>query len=165
MKRISLLLFLWHGLRFPFVFLFFFPLIDSMIIHNFLSRQFRLVRVNNAFRLSRSSFADTCMRAVTCECAVVAYAYSYTDEEQKCKRGWWWLFAPRIRTAWPRVGANWVLFLFSFILLCGFYSFDRCVFVIARMLSPIHAGFIAVSVINSTSFSEYVKYYIFFKNT
>lgn len=56
------------------------------------------------------------------------------------------------------------IFLFLFILLCGFHHFDRCIFMsMMRMLSSTRASFHCSSVIESKIFSsERVKCYTFF---
>lgn len=126
MKRIFLFFyFCGIGFSFPLYFTFFSRLIRSLFAISYLGNP-NASKQRFVPTLSCLSF-DTCTRWHPCA-DVCVYAYAYTGEERKCKRRRWWFFAPRIRTALPRVGTNWVFLLFSFIPLCGFHSFNSCVF-------------------------------------
>jgi len=123
-------------LGFPLYFTFFSP-IDPIIIRNFLSWQSRRARINNnSSRHCRTLLPCTRVhggmrvREMHMHAPMKSGNASAGGDDFSLRE---------IRTAWPRVGANWVLFLFSFILLCGFHSF---VFVsLTRMLSSTCAWF------------------------
>lgn len=155
------LFFYFYGIEFgfPLYFAFFISPIDPIIIHNFLTIP---MRTSKQFvpTLSCSSFADICTRW---HARTFTYAYACIDEKRKCKRGWWWLFVPRIRTAWLRVGTSWVS---SFFCLFCFVAFITHSIVVSscrwcECISSTCASFYCV--IESKIFSsERVKYYIFF---
>lgn len=154
MKRIFSFLFLWHKVWFPFVFHVFSPRFDHYSQFSVLAIPTRASKQRFVPTLSCSSFADMCTRWQA-SARVSTHAYACIDEEQKCKRKRWWLFAPRIRT---RVDLT-IECLPFFYLFC-FVVFPRLIVVSSCRRCECYRRHVLIftAMLDRKSFSEWLKY-------